>query len=76
MAVEIGKLHRRGQRNPPLVHQLQNIGDEVGEADITVYRIPETIMLKDAIVRELLPNIKLDTFRYSLDFIIRPDKGE
>ena len=39
-------------------------------------RIPETIMLKDAIVRELLPNIKLDTFRYSLDFIIRPDKGE
>lgn len=39
-------------------------------------RIPETIMLKDAIVRELLPNIKLDTFRYSLDFIIWPDKGE
>ena len=48
------------------------------QSGILIYdnRIPETIMLKDAIVRELLPNIKLDTFRYSLDFIIRPDKGE
>ena len=34
-------------------------------------RIPETIMLKDAIVRELLPNIKLDTFRYSLGLLRR-----
>ena len=58
MAVEIGKLHRRGQRNPPLVHQLQNIGDEVGEADITVY-LPLAVISGFAYLRHapLLANL-------------------
>ena len=37
MAVEVRKLHRRGQRDPSLVYQFQNIGNEVGETDIAEY---------------------------------------
>ena len=36
---------------------------------------PEALRLKEAILQELLPNIKLDFYRYSLDFIILPDGG-
>ena len=36
---------------------------------------PETIMLKDALIQELLPNVKLDSYRNSLNFIILPDGG-
>lgn len=37
--------------------------------------IPETIELKDVIIKELLPNVKLDLYRYSLDFIMLPQVG-
>ena len=39
-------------------------------------RISEAVALKDAIIQELLPNIKLDSYRYSLDFIILRQGGE
>lgn len=39
-------------------------------------RIPEVIWLKDTIIQELLPNVKLDQYRYSLDFIILSRGGE
>ena len=39
-------------------------------------RIPEAVALKDTIIQELLPNIKLDSYRYSLDFTILRRGGE
>lgn len=39
-------------------------------------RIPEAVALKDAIIQELLPKIKLDSYRYSLDFTILRRGGE
>ena len=39
-------------------------------------RIPEAVALKETIIQELLPNIKLDSYRYSLDFIILRQGGE
>ena len=37
--------------------------------------LPETIELKNAILQELLPNVKLDLYRYSLDFVITQQNG-
>ena len=38
--------------------------------EISENSIPEAIGLKDALIQELLPNVKLDFYHYSLDFII------
>ena len=38
-------------------------------------QIPEVVILKESIIQELLPDIKLDSYRYSLDFIILPQGG-
>ena len=37
--------------------------------------IPEAVGLKDAIMQELLPDVKLDVYRYSLDFVISTQRG-
>ena len=39
-------------------------------------RTPEAVALKETIIQELLPNIKLDSYRYSLDFTILRRGGE
>ena len=51
--------------------------NEIVQGGIEVFdnSIPEAIELKDAIIQELLPNVRLDLFRYSLDFIISPQRG-
>ena len=33
--IEVGELHSRAHLHPALIYQLQQLGDEVGEADIT-----------------------------------------
>ena len=38
--------------------------------------IPEAVALKNTIIQELLPKIKLDSYRYSLDFTILRRGGE
>lgn len=50
---------------------------EIQEKGIEVFdnSMPETIELKDALIQELLPSVKLDFYRYSLDFIILPEGG-
>lgn len=50
---------------------------EMQEKGIEVFdnSMPEAIELKDALIQELLPNVKLDFYRYSLDFIILPEGG-
>lgn len=50
---------------------------EMKEKGIEVFdnSLPEAIGLKDALIQELLPNVKLDFYRYSLDFIILPEGG-
>ena len=50
----------------------------IREEGIEVFnnRIPEAVELKDAIIQELLPNIKLDSYRYSFDFVILHQGGE
>ncbi len=37
--------------------------------------IPEAVELKCAIIQALLPEVRLDLYRYSLDFIIFPARG-
>ena len=37
--------------------------------------LPEAIELKNEILQELLPNVKLDSYRYSLDFVITQQNG-
>ena len=51
--------------------------DEIRQEGIGVFNnsIPEAVELKDAILQELLPNVRLDMYRSSLDFIILPQKG-
>ena len=51
--------------------------NEIVQGGIEVFdnSIPEAIELKDAIIQELLPNVRLDLYRYSLDLIIFPAKG-
>ena len=51
---------------------LKEKGIEVFDNDNSM---PGTIRLKGALIQELLPNVKLDFYRYSLDFIILPDGG-
>ena len=46
-----------------------------GEIEVFDNSIPEAVELKDAIIQELLPNVRLDLYRYSLDFIISPQRG-
>lgn len=50
---------------------------EIQEKGIEVFdnSMSETIELKDALIQELLPSVKLDFYRYSLDFIILPEGG-
>lgn len=50
---------------------------EIQEKGIEIFdnSKPETIELKDALIQELLPNVKLDFYRYSLDFFILPEGG-
>lgn len=51
--------------------------DELTQEGIGVFNnsISEAVELKDAILQELLPNVRLDSYRYSLDFIILPQGG-
>ena len=55
-----------------------SLEDVILQDGIVVFdnRIPEVVWLKDTIIQELLPNVKLDQYRYSLDFIILPRGGE
>lgn len=55
-----------------------SLEEVIQEEGIEVFdnRISEAVALKDAIIQELLPNIKLDSYRYSLDFIILRQGGE
>lgn len=54
-----------------------DLEDEMTKEGIGVFNnsIPEAVELKDAILQELLPNVRLDAYRYSLDFIILPQRG-
>jgi len=36
----------------------------------------EVIHTKEAILQEMLPNVKLDLYLYSLDFVIKQNRGE
>ena len=53
------------------------VNGELQEKGIEVFdnSMPEAIELKEAIIHELLPSVKLDFYRYSLDFIILPEGG-
>ena len=46
-----------------------------GGIEVFDNQIPEVVILKERIIQELLPDIKLDSYRYSLDFIILPLGG-
>ena len=54
-----------------------DLEDEMTQEGIGVFNnsIREAVELKDAILQELLPGVKLDAYRYSLDFIILPQRG-
>lgn len=51
--------------------------NEIMQKGIEVFdnSIPEAVGLKNAIMRELLPNVRLDLYCNSLDFIISPQRG-
>ena len=54
-----------------------SLENEIVQNGIEVFdnSIPEAVQLKDAIIHELLPNVRLDLYRYSLDFVIFPQRG-
>lgn len=54
-----------------------DLEDEMTQEGIGVFNnsIREAVELKDAILQKLLPGVKLDAYRYSLDFIILPQRG-
>ena len=63
VAIEVGKLYSGSQRNTPLIHQLENIGDTVCETDITLnLRFAIWGVIRDSLYGELLTNLVRSSF--------------
>lgn len=54
-----------------------SLESEILHEEINVYNnnIPEALRLKNAIMQELLPDVKLDSYCNSLDFVLSPQRG-